>query len=191
VTELDPHRVTQGQAAPGGLPYRIAVLCYLFDADGRVLLLHRRLPPNRDLYSPIGGKLEITTGESPTACAIREIEEETGLAAPVEQLHLTGIVSERGYRDEAHWLMFLFEWRDAVKLAPTSFREGRLDWHDPASVSSLPIPETDRDVIWPLFWRYRGRFFCVHMDCRASPMRWRLEQPGAEARSGVGRIDEN
>ena len=38
-------------------PYKIAVLCYLYDEEGRLLLLHRRKPPNRDMYSPIGGKL--------------------------------------------------------------------------------------------------------------------------------------
>ena len=53
------------------LPYKIAVLCYLFDREGRVLLLHRERPPNRGLYSPVGGKLEQSLGESPTACAIR------------------------------------------------------------------------------------------------------------------------
>ena len=40
------------------LPYKIAVLCYLFDERGRVLLLYRRKPPNRDLYSSVGGKLD-------------------------------------------------------------------------------------------------------------------------------------
>lgn len=34
----------------GVLPYRIAVLCYLYDERGRVLLLHRRKSPNAGLY---------------------------------------------------------------------------------------------------------------------------------------------
>ena len=38
-----------------GLPYRIAVLCYLYDEHGKQLLLHRIKPPNADRYSPIGG----------------------------------------------------------------------------------------------------------------------------------------
>lgn len=158
------------------LPYQIAVLCYLFDEDGRVLLLHRRKPPNLDLYSPIGGKLEQAIGESPAACAVREIEEETGLHVTAQDLHLTGIVSEAGYRNESHWLMFLYEVTRPVQLTPREFREGRLEWHEREAIASLAIPETDRAVIWPLFWQYRGRFFTVHIDCTQGDLCWTVEQ---------------
>ena len=163
------------------LPYQIAVLCYLFDEQGRVLLLHRRKPPNRDLYSPIGGKLERDVGESPTACAIREISEEAGLNLGPDDLHLTGIVSETGYERESHWLMFLYEVIRPVVVERTSFDEGRLEWHDPAAIAALPQPETDRQVIWPLFFKHRGGFFAAHIDCRTDPFTWRLEQPHAAA----------
>jgi hypothetical protein len=45
----------------------------------------------------------------------------------------------------------------------------------------LALPATDREVIWPMFWRYRGTFFAVHIDCRNGVLRWRLEQPAADA----------
>ncbi len=163
------------------LPYRIAVLCYLFDARGRVLLLHRRRPPNQDLHSPIGGKLELDAGESPTACAMREIQEEVGLTVTAADLHLTGIVSETGYEDACHWLMFLFELTRPVSITRTSFNEGMLEWHDPVRIPSLAIPRTDREVIWPLFWRYRGRFFAAHINCRGGRLTWRVEQPAVDA----------
>ncbi|MEX2671630.1 MAG: NUDIX domain-containing protein [Phycisphaeraceae bacterium] len=163
------------------LPYQIAVLCYLFDHDEQVLLLHRRKAPNRDLYSPIGGKLEQADGESPTTCAVREIEEEAGLALTPSELHLTGIVSETALNNETHWLMFLYEVTHPVTVDRTEFREGRLEWHDPATIAKLPLPETDRRIIWPLFWRYRGRFFSAHIDCRGDAMRWHLEQPAEDA----------
>jgi len=162
------------------LPYRIAVLCYLFDERGRVLLLHRRKPPNRDLYSPIGGKLEQAIGESPTACAAREIAEEVGLTVTPDRLHLTGIVSESGYEDQVHWLMFLYELVGPVRVDRLEFDEGRLEWHDPRQVGELALPATDREVIWPLFWRYRGRFFAAHIDCANGAMTWRLEQPAGD-----------
>ena len=162
---------------PPPLPYKIAVLCYLFDDAGRVLLLHRRKPPNRDLYSPVGGKLEQDRGESPTACAIREIAEEVGLAIDASRLHLTGIVSETGYGDETHWLMFLYEVTGPVCVERTEFDEGRLEWHHPDAIDGLGIPETDRQVIWPLFWEYRGRFFMAHIDCRNGRVDWTLDQP--------------
>lgn len=162
------------------LPYKIAVLCYLFDDRGRLLLLHRRKPPNRDLYSPVGGKLDQGSGESPAACAVREIQEETGLKVLPQNLHLTGIVSESGFDDQMHWLMFLYEVTHPVRVEGSTFDEGRLEWHEPAALAGLPIPDTDRQVIWPLFWRYRGRFFCVHIHCAGGTLRWTLEQPGSD-----------
>ena len=44
------------------LPYRVAVLCYLYDHEGRLLLLHRCKAPNSGRHSPIGGKLELAEG---------------------------------------------------------------------------------------------------------------------------------
>ena len=159
------------------LPYCIAALCYLFNERGQVLLLHRRREPNQDLYSPVGGKLEMPLGESPTDCALREIREEVGLGIDPAELHLTGIVSEAGFADAMHWLMFLYEVNHPVAVERMHFDEGRLEWHDPAHITKLPIPQTDREVIWPLFWRYRGRFFMAHIDCRGGKLQWRLQQP--------------
>ncbi|MEM6552468.1 MAG: NUDIX domain-containing protein [Planctomycetota bacterium] len=163
------------------LPYRLAVLCYLFDAEGRVLLLHRRKPPNLELYSPIGGKLERGVGESPTACAVREIEEEAGITVAVEDLHLTGMISESAFEDSGHWLIFLYEVTRPVEVSELSFDEGRLEWHPVEALDGLAIPETDRRVIWPLFWRYRGKFFAAHIDCASGRVACRLEQPAGDA----------
>ena len=91
------------------LPFQIAVLCYLYDESGEVLMLHRAKSPNEGMFSPIGGKLETTIGESPHDCAAREILEEAGLTVTPDQLHLTGIVSETAYESEHHWLIFLYE----------------------------------------------------------------------------------
>lgn len=167
------------------LPYKIAVLCYLFDEAGRLLLLHRRKPPNRDLYSPVGGKLDQGAGESPLACACREIHEETDLQIAPSELHLTGIVSEAGFDDQTHWLMFLYEVIRPVSVSRTTFDEGVLEWHEPQAVPDLPIPQTDRQVIWPLFWKYRRSFFCVHIACAGGRLRWRVEQPAQDAQEEV------
>ncbi len=164
------------------LPYRVAVLCYLFDAQGSVLLLHRKKPPNRDLYSPIGGKLETAEGESPTACAAREIFEESGVKVGIEDLRLAGIVSEKAFKNENHWLMFLYEVKHpvAVPHGQEAPGEGRLEWFTRQELEQLPLPQTDREIIWPLFWKTRekteDRFFCVHIDCSGEKMVWRMEQ---------------
>jgi len=57
-------------------PFKISVLVFLRDARGRQLLIKRRKAPNLGCWSPIGGKLEMGTGESPFECAIRETGEE-------------------------------------------------------------------------------------------------------------------
>lgn len=158
------------------LPYRIAALCFLFDPSGRVLLLHRHRPPNQNLYSPVGGKLETGEGESPTACAIRECWEEVGVRLNAEDLHLAGVVSEKAFEGRGHWLMFLFEATIDAELPHDAFDEGTLAWHEPGEIDALSLPETDRQVIWPEFWKHRGGFFAAHIDCSTDPMRWTLEQ---------------
>ena len=163
----------------GPIPYRIAVLCYLYDAYGRVLLLHRRKQPNADMYSPIGGKLEVALGEGPHECAVREIREEAGIDLPHEQVHLVGIVSERAYQQQTHWLMFLFEVTRPVgheEIASMEFDEGVMEWIEPSRVPSLDIPETDRAVMWPLVQQHRGGFFMAHIDCRQEPFVWQLQE---------------
>jgi 8-oxo-dGTP diphosphatase len=161
------------------LPYKIAVLCYLYDDAGHVLMLHRRKQPNAGMYSPIGGKLEVAVGEGPHECAVREIHEEAGLSLPPDMVRLTGIVSERGYEGQTHWLIFLFEvlrpiTRDEITMV--DFDEGRLEWVDIARVHDLPIPETDREFMWPLVQSHRGGFFMVHIDCTVEPMKWTVTE---------------
>ncbi len=168
--------MSQPPATPP-IPYKIAVLCYLYDAQGRLLLLHRAQEPNKGLYSPIGGKLHMSEGESPAACALREIREEVELEIDPADLHLTGLVSETAFNNTTHWLMFLYEVRKPVTVQRMTFREGTLEWHAWDAVETLQIPETDRRVIYPLMRKYHDRFFHVHIDCRNGGFVWRLEHP--------------
>lgn len=155
------------------LPYRIACLCDLRDKDGRVLLLKRNKSPNLGLCSPIGGKLDMATGESPAQCARREIQEEAGIDVPISRLHLIGLVSECAFEGKGHWLMFVYRVLDPVEVPPQEIREGQLEWYTWEQIEHLPLPETDRQIIWPLVRRHepqhpgeRPGFFAVHIDCR-------------------------
>jgi 8-oxo-dGTP diphosphatase len=162
------------------LHYKISTLLYCFSVRGEVLLLERAQEPNLGLWSPCGGKLHTDEGESPYACACREAREELGLSiAPVE-LHLTGIVSEHGYAGQAHWLMFLFEVKRRLTTLPPPIREGQFRFFRADELASLKLPQTDREQIWPLFWRHRGGFFAAHCHCHADGRNeWTVEESHA------------
>lgn len=161
------------------LPYRIAVLCYLRDAEDRVLMLHRRKSPNAGLHSPIGGKLEVAQGEGPHDCALREIREEAGLELEPGHVRMCGIVSETAYEHQTHWLIFLFEVVRPIRheeIAHVDFDEGTLEWVPADAVESLEIPDTDRRIMWPLVQANRGGFFVVHIDCRGDDLEWSVRE---------------
>lgn len=182
----DAHAVSGSTDA---LPYRIACLCDLRDQDGRILLLRRIRTPNQGLCSPIGGKLDVAHGESPAQCAQREILEEAGIHVPIERLHLIGMVSEAAFEGSGHWLMFVYRVLGPVEVEPRDMREGRLDWFDLDGLDALPLPETDRKIIWPLIRKAeattgpggRPGFFAVHIDCTGPQLRWSVEEvtPGS------------
>lgn len=182
------------------LPYRTACLCDLRDARDRRLLLLRRKAPNLGLCSPIGGKLDAPTGESPHQCAQREIREEAGIDVPIERLHLLGIIAERAFEGRGHWLLYYFRVVGPVEVPPREINEGRLDWFHEHELDRLPIPETDRRIIWPLVREHevtaererageRHGFFSVFIDCSGPEMVWRIEQsvrPAGPAPAAIG-----
>ncbi len=167
----------QGEEVTAKLPYRVATLLYCFNRQDEVLLLERSQEPNLGLWSPCGGKLHTAIGESPYACACREALEELGLKITSDDLHLTGLVSEHGYQGQAHWLMFLFEIKSKLNCVPPPHREGRFQFFAKDSLDELKLPDTDREMIWPLFWKYRGGFFSAHCHCKANGQnRWSVEE---------------
>lgn len=159
------------------LPYKISTLLYCFNERDDVLLLERRKEPNRGLWSPCGGKLKMDIGESPYACACREAAEEIGLVISPADLHLTGIVSEHGYEGHAHWLMFLFEVKKKLAELPRPHDEGCFEFFSANTLDGLALPQTDREQIWPLFWKHRGGFFAAHCHCHSDGRNdWTLEE---------------
>ena len=159
------------------LRYQIATLLYCFSNRDEVLLQKRSKEPNKDLWSPCGGKLRTDIGESPYTCACREAGEEIEMKVGPSDLHLTGLVSECGYEGATHWLMFLFEIKPRLKKLPKPHREGIFQFFRSELLCDLPIPLTDREQIWPLFWSHRGGFFAA--NCRLGPdgqCHWKVEE---------------
>jgi ADP-ribose pyrophosphatase YjhB (NUDIX family) len=62
----------------------VAVGAFIFDAQGRVLLIERGQPPGEGLWTVPGGKLE--AGETLAQAVAREVREETGLVAEIGPL---------------------------------------------------------------------------------------------------------
>jgi len=147
------------------LAHKIAVLVFLENEAGEHLLLLRAKPPNLGIWSPIGGKLETALGESPFECAVRETFEETGIALSSDELHLFAMIAEKAYEGQTHWLMFLFRCKRPVLALPPAMAEGRFGFFSRAAIDTLPIPETDRTALWPIYDRYRDRFVALRADC--------------------------
>lgn len=168
------------------LPYKLACLCDLRDEQGRILLIHRERSPNKGLCSPIGGKLDMHTGESPAQCAQREIQEEAGIHLPIERLHLGGLIAETAFEGAGHWLLFYYRVLGPIcsktEVPEQTIPEGRLAWHHPEELDSLALPETDRKVIWPQIIEHDGGkerpgFFALHIDCTdKAGISWTVEE---------------
>jgi 8-oxo-dGTP diphosphatase len=159
------------------LDYKLAVLVFLENSAGEHLLLLRAKPPNRGVWSPIGGKLETKIGESPFECAVRETHEETGFRVTTDDLHLFAMIAEKAYEGDAHWLMFLFRCRIPITDLPPEISEGGFGFFSRAAINSLPIPETDRTALWPIYDRYRDRFVSLRADCApGKPVQVEIEQ---------------
>ena len=159
------------------LAHKIAVLVFIKNDKGEHLLLLRAKPPNLGAWSPIGGKLETSIGESPFECAARETLEETGHAIAPSDLHLFAMISEKAYEGEAHWLLFLFECRRPIAMLPPAMAEGRFGFFARPDIDTLPLPETDRTALWPIYDRHHGHFVALRADCHPSqPLQIIIEQ---------------
>lgn len=151
-------------ATSPAIPYKVAVLVFLENAQGDQLLLLRAKPPNLGCWSPIGGKLEMATGESPFECAARETGEETGFLITPSDLHLFAMIAEKAYEGQSHWLLFLFRCRRPLDTLPKDFDEGVFRFFSRAEIDLLPIPETDRSALWPTYDSHRDGFVAMRAD---------------------------
>ena len=115
-------------------------LCYL-EHGGCYLMLHRtkkEQDENAGKWVGVGGKLE--PGESPDACLVREVKEETGFT--LHGWRFRGVVSFLSDIYEAEQ-MFLFTSEDFSGVLHEC-DEGYLAWVEKEKVPGLPLWEGDR-----------------------------------------------
>jgi 8-oxo-dGTP diphosphatase len=149
------------------LSHKLAVLVFIENAAGEQLLIRRAKMPNLGNWSPIGGKVETGIGESPFECAVRETEEEADFKIATSDLHLFGMISEKAYEGQSHWLLFLFQCTKPIAHLPPTIDEGQFGFFSREAVNSLSLPETDRIALWPIYDKYhRDHFVALRADCK-------------------------
>ena len=108
-------------------------MCFLH-TDTRVLLLHRRHPPNAGLWNGIGGKLN--PGEDPYVACIREVAEEAGLRIDHPALRAVLVISVKSTGEL--WVIFTFT-APAPPEEPVASEEGELRWIEFDALGTLPV----------------------------------------------------
>jgi 8-oxo-dGTP diphosphatase len=119
----------------------LATLVYV-KRPGQTLMLHRIKRAgdmHQGKWNGLGGKFE--PGESPEACAIREVYEESGLT--IHQPVLRGILTFPDFRSGENWYAFVFVAHTFSGTLIDS-AEGVLQWIDDDRLLTLPLWAGDR-----------------------------------------------
>jgi len=159
------------------MEFKISCLLFIRNKEDEVLMMRRKKAPNKGRWSPPGGKLDMSFGESPFECAIREAREETGLFLSEDDLSLFGYVSEKGYESTTNWLMFLFDCKKVLSSLPPDIDEGCFCFYSRQEIDDLEIPPTDHQLVWPLFDKRKEGFWGLRAECHLNrPMKFRIEE---------------
>lgn len=135
---------------------KLATLAYVKryqQGVSQTLMMHKQRPGDyhEGKWNGLGGKFEV--GESPEACLLREVHEESGLS--VEKATLRGVITFPDFDGVDDWYTFVYT-VEAFAGVPRSSAEGQLQWIDDADVLTLNVWEGDR-VFWA--WLERPQFF--------------------------------
>ena len=169
---------------------KLATLVYV-RRPGQTLMLHRVKKAgdmHRGKWNGLGGKFE--PGESPEACAIREVHEEAGLT--LRNPELRGLLTFPQFRPAEDWYAFVFVARNfSGELIDSP--EGTLAWIDDDTLLDLPLWPGDRVFIpWLDQERFfSGRFFYADGDLIAHEVAFYPLDPAESAHNdlnGAGNV---
>lgn len=132
---------------------KLATLCYVQN-NGKTLMLYRNKKENdyhEGKWNGLGGKFE--AGETPEECAIREVEEESGLTMidPVMKGHITFPL----FDGKDDWYVFLFT-ANIFEGQLIDSPEGELEWIDNEKLTEINLWDGDKIFI-P--WLFKDKFF--------------------------------
>lgn len=137
---------------------KLATLCYV-RSNHQTLMLHRvkkEQDMHRGKWNGLGGKVE--NGESPEECAVREIEEESGLR--VTDPKMRGVITFPAFDGFDDWYVFLFTATQFTgELIDSS--EGILAWIDDDQLFDLNLWAGDKIF---MKWLDQEKFFSAKFD---------------------------
>jgi len=146
---------------------KLATLCYVIDKkNNSILMIYRNKKQNdyhEGKWNGLGGKFE--PGESPEECALREIEEESGLI--VKSVKMKGFITFPLFDGKDDWYVFLFTADEFVRK--DSFGEGelidspegRLEWIPNDKLTEINLWEGDK-IFLP--WLFQDKFFSAKFN---------------------------
>ncbi len=132
---------------------QLATLCYVM-YEGKTLMLFRNKKPNdyhEGKWNGLGGKFE--QGETPEECAIREVEEESGLL--MIEPKMKGFITFPMFDGKKDWYVFLFT-ADKFSGKLIDSNEGKLEWIQNEKLADLNLWDGDKIFI-P--WLFQEKYF--------------------------------
>lgn len=123
---------------------QLATICYIDNGEA-LLLMHRNKKENdvhEGKWISVGGKID--PGETPDACARREILEETGLT--VTQMDFKGVITFPEFTPGLDWYTFVFKVTAFEGELVEDCIEGSLEWVPYDQVLSKPTWEGDYEM---------------------------------------------
>jgi len=134
---------------------KLATLCYVMDKQSNsTLMIYRDKKENdyhKGKWNGLGGKFN--PGETPEECAIREIEEESGLR--VKSVKMRGFITFPLFDGKEDWYVFLFT-ADEFEGKLIDSPEGHLAWILNNRLREINLWDGDKIFI-P--WLFGDRFF--------------------------------